>query len=152
VAIPKEKVFALRSIVEDTGADRGFLMAQSGYQSGALEAARLTNVVLTSLADLKETLAYEIGMAKLNTLLSRAGSCRNRYWAIDKYDRIDFGLRPDVAAIGYSGDMVIRAVESTLHQVTLSGFPLCYDRTVAALSSYGGGNREPVERKYSEVV
>lgn len=144
-AIPKEKVFALRSIVDDTGADRGFLMAESGYQSGSLEAARLTNVVLTSLADLKETLAYEIGMAKLNTLLNRADSCRDRYWAIAKYDRIDFGLRPDVGAIGYSGDMVTRAVGNTLHQAMLSGFPISYDRTVAALSSYGGGNRKSVE-------
>jgi hypothetical protein len=51
-AVPKEKVFALRTIVEDTGADRGFVMAEKGYQSGALEAARLTNVMLTSRADL----------------------------------------------------------------------------------------------------
>ena len=144
-AIPKETVLALRSIVEDTGADRGFLMAERGYQSGALEAARLTNVVLTSLADLKETLAYDIGMAKLNTLLTRVESCRNRYWAIDKYARIDFGLRPDVAAIGYSGDQVIKAVEYTLHHAMLGGFPISYDRTVAAISSYGGRRSERIE-------
>jgi hypothetical protein len=144
-AIPKEKVFALRSIVDDTGADRGFLMAESGYQSGALEAARLTNVVLTSLADLKETLAYEIGMAKLNTLLCRADSCRTRYWAIDKYDRINVGLRPDVGTAGYSGNQVIRAVENTLHQAMLRGFPIAYDRTVVAVASYAGGIRQSVE-------
>jgi restriction system protein len=144
-AIPKEKVLTLRSIVDDTGADRGFLMSESGYQSGALEAARLANVVLTSLADLKETVAYEVGMAKLNTLLACADSCRNRYWAIDKYDRIDVGLRPEVPAIGYSGAMVIRAVEYTLHQAMLNGFPISYDRTLAALSSYGSGRRDPVQ-------
>lgn len=45
-AVPKEKVLALRSIVDDTGADRGFVMAENGYQSGALEAARLANITL----------------------------------------------------------------------------------------------------------
>src|SRR5437773_4481852 len=44
--VTKEKVLALRTIVDDTGADRGFIMAESGYQSGALEAARLTNITL----------------------------------------------------------------------------------------------------------
>jgi restriction system protein len=151
-AVPKEKVLALRSIVEDTGADRGFLMAESGYQSGALETARLTNVVLTSLADLKETLAYEIGMAKLNMLLTRADRCRNRYWAINKYDRIELGLRPEAPAIGYSGDLVIRAVEYTVHQVMLSGFPISYDRTLAAALSYGGGRRDPVDPGSANAV
>ena len=150
-AVPKEKVFALRSIVEDTGADRGFLMAERGYQSGALEAARLTNVVLTSLADLKETLAYDIGMAKLNMLLTRADRCRSLYWAIAKYDRIEFGLRPPAPAIGYSAELVIRAVEYTLHQAMLRGFPISYDRTLAAALSYGG-SRDPVEPGSSNAI
>src|SRR5262245_38306209 len=64
-AVPKEKVLALRAIVEDTGSDRGFIMAENGYQSGALEAARLTNILLTSLADLKETLNLELGISRL---------------------------------------------------------------------------------------
>src|SRR3979409_1054615 len=34
--VSKEKVFTLRSIVEDTGSDRGFIMAEGGYQTGAL--------------------------------------------------------------------------------------------------------------------
>jgi hypothetical protein len=112
--VPKEKVFALRSIVEDTGSDRGFIMAESGYQSGALEAARLTNTLLTSLRDLREPLAYELGTTKVESLWVRCDSCRSRYWAIDKQDRIDLGLRPDVGAAGYSGKIVIEAVEATL--------------------------------------
>ena len=49
-AIPKEKVLALRTIVDDVGADRGFIMAESGYQSGALLHLALNAIVmLTSL-------------------------------------------------------------------------------------------------------
>lgn len=73
-AVPKEKVLALRMIVDDTGADRGFLMAEKGYQSGALEAAHLTNVTLTSLADLRETLAYDLGLSQLKSLARTSDS------------------------------------------------------------------------------
>ncbi len=138
--VPKDKVFTLRSIVEDTGADRGFIMAESGYQSGALEAARLTNTSLTSLQDLKETLAYELGTTKLESLWVRCDFCRSRYWAIDKQDRIDLGLRPDVGTAGYSGKIVIEAVEATLKLVRLRGFPVTYDRTWSAFSSVAGSS------------
>lgn len=69
--MPKEKVLALRSIVDDVGADRGFVMAEGGYESGTLQAARFANVVLTSLANLRETLAYELGLASLSSLDAR---------------------------------------------------------------------------------
>ncbi|GEM_PF-4761421 len=139
--VTKEKVLALRSIVEDTGADRGFIMAESGYQSGALQAARLSNTTLTSLQDLKETLAYEVGIAHLDSLWIRCESCRERYWSIPKGDRVNLGLRPDAGGFGYSGDVVIRAVEGTLQEVRSRGFPIAYDRTYRALNSYGGGTR-----------
>lgn len=144
-AIPKEKVLALRTIVEDLGADRGFIMAESGYQSGALQAARYANVMLTSLADLKETLAHELGMSKLRAIRDRVRECRERYWSISKSDRIDLDLRPDVGTYGYSGDVVVRAVDYILGQAMFGGFPIVYDRTLAALSFYGGGGLDPVE-------
>lgn len=138
-AIPKEKVLALRTIVDDVGADRGFIMAEKGYQAGALEASRATNVMLSSIVDLRETLAHELGMAKLSSLVTRIDACRERYWAIDKTDRIDVGLRTDVGVHGYMGDVVIKAVEQTLRQAVLRGFPVRYDRLTSALSAYGDG-------------
>lgn len=71
-------------------------MAEGGYQSGALEASRYANITLTSLKDLKETLAYEVGTMKLRSILDRVASSRDRYWSISKSDRIDLGLRPPV--------------------------------------------------------
>jgi restriction system protein len=136
-AVPKEKVFALRTIVEDTGADRGFVMAENGYQSGALEAARLTNILLTSLADLKETLSFELGTSRLKTLLPRLEVCRRRYWDIDKNDRIEHDLRHDVGEPGYSGARVIQAVENTLTRALLFGFPVAYDQTDSVFAAFG---------------
>lgn len=51
--VPKEKVLALQSIVQDVGADRGILLSEVGFQSGAIRASRSTNITLTSLADLR---------------------------------------------------------------------------------------------------
>jgi hypothetical protein len=141
-AIPKDKVLTLRSIMDDTGADRGFIMAENGYQSGAFEASRFTNVTLASLTDLKSTLAYDVGMAKLRSIPGRVESCRERYWAIDKADRIDLDLRPDILASGYMGDAVIKAVGYTVQQALHYGFPIVYDRMTAALSAMGGGGAD----------
>lgn len=45
-AIPKEKVHAFRTVVNDTGSMLGIFISKKGYQSGAYEAAYCTNVVL----------------------------------------------------------------------------------------------------------
>ena len=141
--ITKEKVLAIREIVNDTGADRGFIMAESGFQSGALEAACYTNVMLTSLRDLKETLAFEIGKAKLQSLYSRIDSCAERYWAISKSDRIELNLRQDVTIYGYSGSQVLKAVELSLRTALVRGFPISYNRTAAVLAASIGPGRYP---------
>ena len=53
--IPKEKVLALRTIVDDIGADRGFIISQKGFQSGAYEASQNTNIKLKTFQELKQT-------------------------------------------------------------------------------------------------
>jgi hypothetical protein len=135
--IPKEKVLALRQIVDDLGADRGFLMAESGYQSGALEAALVSNVTLTSIRELRERLRYDLAMTKLSKVEHRADDAQERYWNLTKETRIEAGLRPDVGEAGYSGNHVISAIEQILREVRLRGFPVIYDRTMATLASLG---------------
>jgi hypothetical protein len=51
--VPKEKVLALIQIAQDIGADKAFLLSETGFQSGAIAAAKNTNVVLSSLDDLE---------------------------------------------------------------------------------------------------
>jgi hypothetical protein len=50
----------LRGLLIDLGADHGLLMSESGFQSGAVMAAREKNITLTSLADLRANAADEI--------------------------------------------------------------------------------------------
>lgn len=54
--VPKEKVMALKAIVEDIGADKGIIFSESGFQKGALIAARTSNITLqTNLGDFEKT-------------------------------------------------------------------------------------------------
>lgn len=66
--VTKEKVLVLRSIVEDVGADRGILISMSGYQSGAVQAAKKANVTLTDLDGLRENAQEEILAAMLHCI------------------------------------------------------------------------------------
>lgn len=54
--VPKEKVMVLKSIVEDVGADRGIIISEKGFQSGALDAVRDSNITLvTSIREFEKT-------------------------------------------------------------------------------------------------
>jgi hypothetical protein len=58
--VSKLHVLALREIVSDLGADRGILLCEAGFQSGAIEAANLTNVQVTSLERVRATAGGDI--------------------------------------------------------------------------------------------
>jgi hypothetical protein len=119
--VSKIHVLALREIVSDLGADRGVLLAEAGFQSGAKEAAQLTNVQLTSLADLRHSAETQVYAMRVMELYDRIHACRSRYWALKKRDRIEYGLRPEVGSPGYSitkvvalaGDLVVKAMRGT---------------------------------------
>jgi hypothetical protein len=119
--VSKLHVLALRGIVTDLGADKGVLLSEAGFQSGAQEAANLTNVELTSIRDLRENASGNVYAMRLRDLFDRVGVCKDRYWGISKDDRIKFGLRADVNEHPYSGarvadmclDLLTRAFRGT---------------------------------------
>lgn len=51
--IVKADVEILKTIVSEIGASLGFLLSESGFQSGAIDAAHKTNVILSSLEDIR---------------------------------------------------------------------------------------------------
>lgn len=98
--ISKLHVLALRSIVEDTGADRGFLISLKGFQKGAHEAALNTNVKLKTFDEFKhETKAY-LESEILKTYYERLQLLEDRYWSHSKKVRIKYGLRNDSLSFG----------------------------------------------------
>lgn len=142
--ITKLHVLALREIVTDVGADRGILLSESGAQSGAKEAAKLTNVHISSLASLRSTASAEFIDMSLRELFDRVEACRERYWNIPKSRRIDCGLRPDVGAGGYAGDQIINLCSELLARAFRGSYPI-------ELDSLPGLMIAGVGRQFSEV-
>ncbi len=59
-AVTKEKVSALKDIVTDLGADRGLLISEKGFQSGAVRLAAAKNITLSSLDELRANAAKQV--------------------------------------------------------------------------------------------
>lgn len=125
--VSKLHVLALREIVADTGADRGILLAENGFQIGAAEAAALTNVHLTSLSDSQHEASVEILGMRLTELYDRIEVCRERYWDIPKDTRIAHGLRSHHSQSGYSGAAFISLAEDTLRKAFRGKYPFDTD-------------------------
>jgi len=121
--VSKLHVLALRNIVTDVGADKGILLCESGVQSGSLEAASLTNVQITSLADLSVTAREQISAVRLRELHDQVEKCHRRYWDIPKEKRIDDDLRPDVGSTGYSACVGIDYCRDLIRLASLGRYP-----------------------------
>ncbi|OCK59347.1 restriction endonuclease [Bradyrhizobium sp. LMTR 3] len=56
--VEKQNVLALKAVVEDVGADRGIIFCENGFQLGARNATRHTNILLvTSFEEFKRTVS-----------------------------------------------------------------------------------------------
>jgi hypothetical protein len=131
--VSKLHVLALREIVTDVGADRGILLCETGFQSGALEAATLTNVRLTSLAEVQGTAKSEILSMRLRELYDRVELSRVQYWEIPKKERIDHGLRPPVGQDGFSTIQVLDLSTELLTKAFRGMYPFETDNLMALL-------------------
>ena len=135
--VSKLHVLALREIVSDVGADRGILLSEAGFQSGAIEAATLTNVRPTSLAALQHTASADIFAMRLRELYDRTQTCKAQYWDMSKGERIRLGLRPDVGVDGYSGARVIESAEELMSKAFRGVYPIeCDD--LGTVINFGG--------------
>jgi restriction system protein len=132
-AVSKLHVLALREVVADVGADRGILLAESGYQSGAIEAANLTNVQLTSLAEASGFTRATVYAMRLRELYDRVEHCRERYWDIPKDKRIEHGLRSDVGDWDFSGARVVDLCRDLLGKALRGVYPVSSDELNAAV-------------------
>lgn len=123
-AVSKLHVLGLREIVNDLGADRGILLCEAGFQVGAVEAANLTNVQVTSLASLSIETRQDISAMRLRELYDRVEQSNDRYWELDKPYRKAAGLRPDLAESGYSGARVVDFCRELLSRAFRGLYPI----------------------------
>ena len=149
--VSKLHILALREIVADVGADRGIILSESGFQSGAQEAANLTNVRLTSFADIRETARNSFIAMHFMELYDRVESCRERYWNISKGDRIKAGLRPDVGGHGYSGQGAIECCSELLKCAFRGTYPFNAN-SIWALVQFGMNKSFESPEELIEIV
>lgn len=74
--VPKAAVATLSSILQDVGADRGILLSEKGFQSGAKNLARNTNIALTSLDEMRVTTYHEWVEYQCAALVKRCKAAR----------------------------------------------------------------------------
>lgn len=129
--VSKLHVLGLRQIVIDVGADRGILLCEAGFQIGAIEAANLTNVTVASLAEFRSTASHQVTSMRIRELYDRIETCKERYWAIPKADRIEHGLRPDVGALGYRSTHAIELSRELLSKAFRDNYPINCDSLAA---------------------
>jgi restriction system protein len=121
--ISKLHVLGLRQIVTDIGADRGVLLCEVGFQSGAAEAAGLTNVHLSSLAEVRGSTSQEFNAVRLRDFYERFSVAREQYWEIPKGVRIAMGLRQEYG-YGYSGFVVLKFMDELLAKALRAAYPI----------------------------
>jgi Restriction endonuclease len=88
--VPKERVLTFIGIINDVGADRGLLFAESGFQAGAIRVAKNTNLTLTSLTDFQQNSEDELASIRIRSLEERAAALGQKFlsiWELDESDR-----------------------------------------------------------------
>ncbi len=80
--VTKEKVLALKSILDDVGADRGVLISKIGFQSGAIHASKNTNITLTIFEELKDIINDEMVKAALQKYECRASYLEDAFHSL----------------------------------------------------------------------
>lgn len=123
--IPKEKVLTFISIIQNVGADRGFLISNLGFQSGAYESAKNTNVELVNFHEFKDSTREYINTEVIKHYEERFELLYSRYWSHSKRTRRDYGLRHDITHLSsFSGTTLLQFIESVFDYIKIKKYPI----------------------------
>ena len=82
--VPQEVVHSFKTVMEETGANTGFIVSKAGFQKGAFEAARYTNINLLTFDELQNAYGQEWfrkQKAKLEVQIQRLRVHHTRHFA-----------------------------------------------------------------------
>ena len=124
--VTKAQVLTLRSIVDDIGADRGFIISVAGFQSGAFEAANNTNVKLKTFDELKIDTKGLIETEILKTYYKRLLLLEDRYWSHSKRLRIEYGLRHEIMdfSMQFTGQQLLMTARTAIMAAEERKYPI----------------------------
>ncbi|AWM91709.1 restriction endonuclease [Pseudomonas sp. 31-12] len=126
--VSKEKVMALLSIVQDIGADRGFIISNKGFQKAALECVRNTNITLANFEEFKESTKDFVNTEVIKHYELRLKLLHARYWAHPKRIRRDYNLRHDICSLSpFSGTTLLGFIEHVIQGIKRKNYPISTD-------------------------
>ncbi|MFF7146351.1 restriction endonuclease [Streptomyces nodosus] len=144
--VPKERVLAFSSIVDDVGADRGLIFAEGGFQAGAVRASRNSSITLTNLTDFVSNSANELSSIKVSDLARRIAELENKFHSIwdldaDERNRVNsryigpepFGLKQPIAVMACLG-----MLKDSLETASFDRWPVPY-RSLDQDEDYSNG-------------
>ncbi|EEZ85196.1 hypothetical protein VME_49080 [Vibrio harveyi 1DA3] len=127
--VPKEKVLALQTIVHDIGADRGFIISEKGFQSGAIKAAENSNISLVNFEQLLVSTREFMDLEILKHYEERYEMLSARYSAHPKHIRVDYNLKHDICPplSPFSGATLLGYIRDVIASIKSRNYPINTD-------------------------
>jgi hypothetical protein len=127
--VNKLHVLALRTIIDDIGADKGFIISEKGFQSGAIEAAKNSNISLTTFEELLKETSHYVQDEILNSYKKRLQILENRYWSHSKSTRKEYGLRGEIWDYpeNFSGNNLLNISTWAIMEAEKNNYPINLD-------------------------
>lgn len=124
--VNKLQVLALRTIVDEIGADKGFIISENGFQSGAIEASENTSIQLLTFSELKKLTKELIQSEIITTYNDRLILLEIRYWSHSKKIRQKYGLRGEIwdNPINFSGHSLMMTAHAAIESAKRREYPI----------------------------
>jgi len=127
--VNKLHILALRTIIDDIGADKGFIISEKGFQSGAIEASKDSNVSLTTLSELINETKHYIQEEIIQSYKKRLKLLETRYWSHSKANRKLYGLRGEIwdFPANFSGHNLLQTAHWAIQSAEKNEYPINLD-------------------------
>ncbi len=111
--IPQEVVHSFRTVLADFGAHRGYIISKAGFQAGAWEAAKNTNIDLVTYEELQD-IFFARWRQSMGMRYEPYADAMFPYWD-------PTGGKPVPAIWGHEQQMALRLLNSAYHPFCLLG-------------------------------
>ena len=88
--VPKDAISEFKGKIDDIGINKGFVITEKGYQSGAKEVVRYTNVELLTFNQMKRIMRRDLHKIVGNRIIKRINKFRNKIFEMKNKERILF--------------------------------------------------------------
>jgi Restriction endonuclease len=147
--VPKEKVLALQSIVEDVGADKGIMLSEKGFQSGCFACASRTNILLSSLSKLRGTHQEDLHRAFVDSLLIEIKRATKQARKLAPTEKVSLGNNSEVLRTRFPMELLGRVyyLESALNKYRDGHLPV-----VVSLGDDGNRDTPVLANSQDDIV